>query len=91
MKSLIQSALIVAAVAAPIVSFAQSNAPLTPARVKADLARLEKAGYLPTGSDIDYPANLQAAEARLALQGDSDKAPTRCGGTVPNSSESSVR
>ena len=53
--------------AAPLSAFAQSSSSsgLTRAEVRADLIRLEQAGYNPaTANDSDYPANIQAAEAR---------------------------
>jgi|SRR5258706_11733715 hypothetical protein len=69
MKSLIKAVAIAAVLAAPVVSFAQSNQPLTRAQVRAELIQLEKAGYNPaTANDYDYPANIQAAEARVAAQ-----------------------
>jgi len=69
MKSLIKAVAIAAVLAAPVVSFAQSNQPLTRAQVREELIQLEKAGYNPsTANDYDYPANIQAAEARVAAQ-----------------------
>jgi Domain of unknown function (DUF4148) len=61
-------ALCAAALLAPVVAFAQqSNAPLTRAEVRADLIRLEQAGYNPAMiNDAKYPADIQAAEARAA-------------------------
>ncbi|MEM5387447.1 DUF4148 domain-containing protein [Paraburkholderia phymatum] len=57
------------AMAAPALSFAQSNGPVTRAEVRADLVRVEQAGYQPgRGDDIDYPADIQAAEAKIAAQ-----------------------
>ena len=54
--------------AAPITSFAQTDAPLTRAQVRAELANLEQAGYNPLAVDVDYPVNLQKAEARLQAE-----------------------
>ncbi|CAN0619111.1 conserved exported protein of unknown function [Burkholderia multivorans] len=69
MKSLVQIAVVAAAFAAPVVSFAQSNAPVTRAQVRAELIQLEKAGYNPArGQDPYYPASIQAAQARVAQQ-----------------------
>ena len=70
MKSLIKAVAIAAILAAPVVSFAQqSNQPLTRAEVRQQLIELEHAGYNPaTTNDYDYPANIQAAEARVAAQ-----------------------
>ena len=68
MKTLISAVVVAAALAAPVASFAQSNQPVTRAQVRAELVQLEKAGYNPTGDHIDYPANLQAAQARVDAQ-----------------------
>jgi len=69
MRSLIQAVVVAAVLAVPAVSFAQSNQPLTRAQVKAELVQIEAAGYNPgTANDYDYPANIQAAEARVAAQ-----------------------
>ena len=68
MKTLISAVVVAAALAAPVASFAQSNQPLTRAEVRAQLVQLEKAGYNPIGDHVDYPANLQAAQARVDAQ-----------------------
>ena len=69
MKSLIQSVVVAAALAAPVAVFAQSNAPVTRAQVRAQLVQLEKAGYHPgDGDNTTYPAQIQAAEAKVAAQ-----------------------
>ncbi|MBJ9963929.1 DUF4148 domain-containing protein [Burkholderia seminalis] len=50
-------------------AFAQAAAPLTRAQVRDELMRLEAAGYDPAkGDDGEYPADIQAAEAKLAEQ-----------------------
>jgi hypothetical protein len=69
MKSLIEAAVIAALITAPLAAFAQSSQPVTRAQVRAELVQLEKAGYDPATADAyDYPANIQAAEARVAAQ-----------------------
>jgi Domain of unknown function (DUF4148) len=69
MKSLIQAVVVAAALAAPVAAFAQANPPVTRAQVRAELIQLEKAGYNPSrGQDPYYPADLQAAEAKVAAQ-----------------------
>jgi hypothetical protein len=69
MKSLIQAVVVAAVLAAPVAVFAQSNQPVTRAQVREQLVQLEKAGYNPATADAaDYPADLQAAEARVAAQ-----------------------
>src|SRR5262245_48797025 len=77
------------ALAAPALSFAQSNAPVTRAEVRADLVRLEKAGYQPAvGEDVNYPADIQAAEAKVAAQ-DGNKLTNDAVGGVAQTSMSS--
>lgn len=68
MKTLISAVVVAAALAAPVASFAQSNQPVTRAEVRAQLVQLEKAGYNPVADHADYPANLQAAQARVDAQ-----------------------
>ncbi|APA88206.1 DUF4148 domain-containing protein [Paraburkholderia sprentiae WSM5005] len=65
---LVQSLIVAALVAAPVVSFAQSqpHQALTHAEVRAELVQLEKAGYSPAGDNTQYPQNIQAAEARIS-------------------------
>jgi hypothetical protein len=53
----------------PAVSFAQSTVPLTRAQVIAELIEVENAGFHPGSVDyVEYPGNLQAAEARVAAE-----------------------
>jgi hypothetical protein len=69
MKSLIQAVVIAAALSAPVAVFAQSNVPVTRAQVRAELVQLENAGYRPGDGDrTTYPAQIQAAEAKVAAQ-----------------------
>lgn len=66
MKQFLISALVLSsALTAPAFAFAQSNAPVTRAQVKAELVQLEKAGYNPGGDDNNYPQDVQAAEQRV--------------------------
>lgn len=79
MKALIQAVLISCALAAPAFAFAQSTnapttGPVTRAEVKADLVRVEQAGYRPQAKDVNYPADIQAAEAKIAAQQTSPEA-----------------
>ncbi|MEX3934084.1 DUF4148 domain-containing protein [Paraburkholderia phymatum] len=85
MKSLIQAVVVAAAFAAPVAVFAQSNQPVTRAQVRAELIQLEKAGYNPSrGEDPNYPADIQAAEAKVAAR----NAATAVGGVTGGSSAS---
>jgi hypothetical protein len=89
MKSLIQAVVIAAVLAAPVASFAQSNQPVTRAQVRAELVQLEKAGYQPSHADPHYPADIQAAQARVDAQnGTAQAAASSFGGGVSGSSQS---
>ncbi|KUZ30092.1 DUF4148 domain-containing protein [Burkholderia territorii] len=69
MKSLVQAVVVAAALAAPVVSFAQSGSALTRAQVRAELVQLQQAGYNTAhGEDPHYPEAIQAATARVAEQ-----------------------
>ena len=84
MKTLICLSLAVSALASPALSFAQStSAPVTRAQVSAELARLEQAGYSPSAAgDANYPADIQAAEAKIAAQDNERVAGNAAGGTA---------
>jgi len=68
MKSLIKAAVVAAVLAAPVLSFAQSNQPLTRAQVREELVQLHNVGYSPLDDRTEYPTHIQAAEARIAAQ-----------------------
>jgi hypothetical protein len=58
--------------------------------VRADLVRVEQAGYSPSlGNDAEYPANIQAAEAKIAAQNAQQTTQSAYGGAPPNGSASS--
>ncbi len=59
---------IVALCATPLASLAQQSDGLTRAQVKADLQRVEQAGYNPSERDAFYPSDIQAAEAKVGQQ-----------------------
>ncbi|AOK08710.1 DUF4148 domain-containing protein [Burkholderia sp. AU19243] len=76
--------LIVAGACAAQASFAQSNTPLTRAQVREELMRLEAAGYDPSkGDDGEYPADIQAAQARVAANEHARMAASAAGAPVP--------
>jgi hypothetical protein len=84
MKSLIKAVAIALVLSAPVASFAQSNQPLTRAEVRSQLIQLEKAGYNPADADnAHYPADIQAAEAKVAAQNGA----TDVGGVASGSSD----
>ena len=87
MKALIYAALIAGVLVAPTASFAEANAPLTRAEVRADLFRLEHAGYRPAANDVYYPADIEAAEARLEAQKATTSGSTGEGGVSFSSSQ----
>lgn len=95
MHMLVKATIVLATVASPILSVAQSTAPPTRAQVESELVQWEKAGYSPVGSDLDYPENLKTAEARLAVQADrsnkTDWVPTGYGSSRNGSSASGAR
>ncbi|KND59487.1 hypothetical protein BVER_03262c [Candidatus Burkholderia verschuerenii] len=67
-KSIVPALVIASALAAPAFAQAADNAPVTRAEVKAQLVQLEQAGYNPVSDHTTYPANIQAAEARVDAQ-----------------------
>lgn len=69
MKSLVQAVVVAAALVAPVVSFAQPGSTITRAQVRAELVKLQQAGYNSArGEDPHYPEAIQAATARVAEQ-----------------------
>jgi hypothetical protein len=70
MKALICLTLAVSALASPALSFAQTTSgQVTREQVRADLIRVEQAGYTPlAGDNPHYPADVQAAEEKVAEQ-----------------------
>jgi hypothetical protein len=85
-NSLMQAIVVVVAgaFATPVASFAQSNGPVTRAQVRAELVELQRAGWRPGEGRTTYPAEIQAAEAKVAEKNRS----AGVGGDVYGSSES---
>lgn len=88
MKSLVVSLIVGASALAPALAVAQTNdAPITRAEVRADLVRVEQAGFQPARVDnTTYPADIQAAEAKIAAQDTQQSAAQGYGGTQQGSS-----
>lgn len=87
MKTLACLVLAMGAFASPVVSFAQSTEPVTRAQVRAELIRLEQAGYhVGDGDHTTYPAQIQAAEAKIAAQDNQQAANNAVGGTTNGTS-----
>ena len=85
-KAIVCLALAAAALSAPVLSSAQSNGPVTRAEVRSDLEQVERAGYNPARSDdASYPADIQAAEAKVAAQSTYQQATQGYGGVPTNS------
>jgi hypothetical protein len=85
MKTLARLVIASCALASPVVSFAQSTEPVTRAQVRAELIRLEQAGYhVGDGDQTTYPAQIQAAEAKIAAQDSQQAANNAVGGTTIN-------
>ncbi|TCK84175.1 DUF4148 domain-containing protein [Paraburkholderia sp. BL9I2N2] len=68
MKSVLLTFATAIALSAPVIAFSQqANAPVTRAQVRSELIQIEHAGYNPARRDTStYPADIQAAEARIA-------------------------
>ncbi|CAM2188184.1 DUF4148 domain-containing protein [Paraburkholderia sacchari] len=82
MNTLIKALALSLAVAMPAISFAQApNDSMTRAQVEGQLVQLDHAGYKPLKAQ--YPADIQAAEARVAAQSN-----TSYGGAATSTSES---
>ncbi|WP_158937302.1 DUF4148 domain-containing protein [Burkholderia sp. S171] len=70
MKSFTSVVLAASILLVPLSGFAQqSGSMITRAQVRAELIQLEKAGYTPsTGNETNYPADIQAAEAKVSTE-----------------------
>jgi hypothetical protein len=87
MKTLVCLTLALSALASPALTFAQSApSPVTRAQVRAELVRLEQAGYTPGAGDAYYPVDIQAAEAKVAAQNSEQLASSSVGGTAQGGS-----
>ncbi|WP_087047226.1 DUF4148 domain-containing protein [Caballeronia ptereochthonis] len=87
MKAFVPALVIASALAAPTFAFAQNNGPVTRAQVRAELVQLEKAGYNPASDRVDYPQNIQAAEARV----NAENGVSAYGASTAGSSDSGAR
>lgn len=71
----------------PAATFAQASvAPLTRTQVREELVAIEHAGYWPNRSSPEYPADIQAAEARERAMKTAAPAPQADVGGVPGGS-----
>ena len=85
MQSAIRAVVVAAALTVPVISFAQSNSPVTRAQVRAELVQLEQAGWRPSaGADPHYPDDLLAAEAKVAA---ANAQASGYGGAAPGTSQ----
>jgi uncharacterized protein DUF4148 len=68
-KFTVAAILAVGLLGGPIACYAQSTDAVTRAEVRADLVSVEKAGYNPSnGDNVNYPADIHAADAKVAAQ-----------------------
>lgn len=67
MKLLATAVVIASVIAAPVRSFAQSDQQIQHAQLETELAQLEEASH-DLNDQLHYPANIQAAEAKVAAQ-----------------------
>ncbi|MFL9935844.1 DUF4148 domain-containing protein [Paraburkholderia sp. RL18-103-BIB-C] len=89
MKSHFYVALVIGLLALPTASFAQdASVPVTRTDVQTDLIRLEQSGYRP--SKLNYPADIQTAEAQLNAQDVTASSNTDAGGVLNGSSQASA-
>jgi hypothetical protein len=83
------SQLTAATFASPLATFAQTNAPLTRAEVRADLVRIEQAAHSPSaGDNTNYPDDIQAAEAKIASSDSQRLTNDAIGGTTMSGTSS---
>lgn len=86
MNATITGIAIIGILITPLASFAQTTTPLTRAQVRVQLVQLEKVGYNPARArDNNYPADVQAAETRVAAQESADNLATSGMGSVTGS------
>ncbi|KXU91553.1 hypothetical protein CR51_31615 [Caballeronia megalochromosomata] len=67
-KSIVPAIAIAAVLAVPGFAQAREDGPVTRAQVRAELVQLERAGYNPAADQTTYPADIQAAQARVDAQ-----------------------
>jgi hypothetical protein len=69
MKNRLYTVLVAAVLCVPVIASAQqTNVGLTRAQVRAELVQLESAGYNPHRQTVSYPADIQAAEAKVRIE-----------------------
>jgi hypothetical protein len=78
------ASLVVSALVAPSVAFAQQHSTVTRAQVRAELAQLRAAGYQ-GDTETSYPSEIQAAQARVAAQQAQSAASSYGAGTAGSS------
>jgi hypothetical protein len=90
MKTLACLVIASCALASPLVSFAQSSAPVTRAQVHEELIRLGQVGYHMGDRDhTKYPEQIQAAEAKIEAQDSQQAGSSDVGGTPANGTSDS--
>ena len=91
MNALIKKIALAVALVAPVAAFAQTSQPLMRDQVRADLVRVERAGFNPLDR-LHYPENIQVAEQRVAAhESVAQKDPSGYGSDVRSTSRSGHR
>jgi|HubBroStandDraft_5_1064220.scaffolds.fasta_scaffold618895_2 hypothetical protein len=67
-KLFVPAMLVASALAVPMLALAQDDPGPTRAEVRTQLIQAEQAGYNPSANDVNYPSNIQAADARIAAK-----------------------
>jgi hypothetical protein len=68
METWICSLLLMALLLTPISSFAGTDDSVSRTQIRAELAEIQRAGYVPTSEQASYPANFQAAVTRVSSE-----------------------
>ncbi|GJH27448.1 DUF4148 domain-containing protein [Caballeronia novacaledonica] len=87
MKTFVIAVAAASALVVPLSAFCQTDASPTRAQVRAELEKLEQAGYNPAKDDPNYPVDIQTAQARVSAQSGA----TGYGGVMSGASTSGSR
>ncbi|WP_233858289.1 DUF4148 domain-containing protein [Paraburkholderia sp. HD33-4] len=88
MRTIAMAIAVMSALAVPVAALSQTDATPTRAQIRAELQQLEQAGYDPGKGEVpNYPADIQAAQARVSSQNGT----TAYGGATSGTSVSGSR
>jgi hypothetical protein len=68
METCIFALLLTGSLLTPISSFAEADKSVSRTQIRAELAEIQRAGYVPTSEQASYPANFQAAITRVSSE-----------------------